>query len=218
MYIILIKMSLTKSYVKKLIAVRDAYEREKGPDDDMDKLVKDKLFELLMSTNGNVKTVNWCHEQLANERRRTELNPESLIPSGMVEPKRSYTLQEYLKYLQDLRDEIRFYDSFRPSRGRHHEDNAEHESEMMPRPMLNPFNSRPSLQREFVPPPAIAAAAAARPASNPNANRRCNNCNQLGHVRSQCPNPYVPGRRGGKTHRHHHNKKGKSIRRLREIQ
>jgi len=202
----LIKMSLTRSYVEKLIAVRDAYEREKGPDDDMDKLVRDTLIKLFMHANrrGDVSTVNWCHEQLANERRRTELNPESLIPSGMVEPRRSYNLQEHLQYLQ----------------------------EMMPMPMLNPFNSRPSLQREFVPPPALAAAAAAaaaaRPASNPNANRRCNNCDQLGHLRSECPNPHVPGRRGpgsgrhgrrgGKTRRHHHNKKGKSIRRMREIQ
>jgi len=211
----LIKMSLTRSYVEKLIAVRDAYEREKGPDDGMDKLVRDKLFELLMSTNGNVETVNWCHEQLANERRRNALNPESLIPSGMVEPRRSHNLQEHLQYLQDLRDENRFYDSFRPSRGRHHRYNAEYESEMMPMPMLNPFNSRPSLQREFVPPPAMAAAAAAA-ASNPNANRRCNNCDQLGHLRRNCPNPPVRGRRGGKTRRHHHNKKGKkSIRRMR---
>ena len=211
-------MSLTRSYVEKLIAVRDAYEREKGPDDGMDKLVRDKLFELLMSTNGNVRTVNWCKEQLANERRRNALHPESLITSGMVEPRRSHTLQERLQYLQDLRDENRFYDSFRPSRGRHHEDNAEHESEMMP--MLNPFNSRPSLQQEFVPPAAVVAAAAA--AANPNANRRCNNCNQLGHVRSQCPNHHVPGRRGpgsrhgrrgGKTRRHHNKNGKKSIRR-----
>lgn len=105
-------MSLTRSYVEKLIAVRDAYEREKGPDDNMDKLVNDKLFELLMSANVNVETVNWCKEQLANERRRTALYPESLIRSGMIEPRKSYTLQEYLKYLQDLRDELRFYDNF----------------------------------------------------------------------------------------------------------
>ena len=212
-------MSVTRSYVEKLIAVRDAYEREKGPDDGMDKLVNDKLFELLMSTNGNVETVNWCKEQLANERRRTGLRPESLIPSGMVEPRRRYTLQEYLQYLHDLRDENRFYDSFRPHGRRYHEDNAEHGSEMMP--MLNPFNSRPSLQQEFVPPPALAAeAAAAAAAPNPNANRRCNNCNQIGHVRSQCLNPHVPGRRGpgngrrgGKTRRHHNKNGKKSIRR-----
>jgi len=107
-------MRLTKNYVEKLIAVRDAYEREKGPDDDMDKLVRDTLIKLFMYANqhGDIPTVDWCHEQLANERRRTALHPESLIPSGMVEPRRSYTLQEYLKYLQDLRNELRFYDNF----------------------------------------------------------------------------------------------------------
>jgi len=191
-------MRLTKNYVEKLIAVRDAYEREKGPDDDMDKLVRDTLIKLFMYANqhGDIPTVDWCHEQLANERRRTALHPESLIPSGMVEPRRSYTLQEYLQYLQDLQNEIRFQQGER----RHHSRNEEHESEMVPR--LNPFNNRPSLEQDFVPPAAMAAAARAAAARAAFASA------------AAAPNRNANRRRGGKTHMHRHNKKGnKSIRR-----
>jgi hypothetical protein len=172
-------MSLTRSYAEKLIAVRDEYESRQGPNNDMDQLVRDTLIKLFMHANrrGDMPTVKWCHEQLANERRRTALNPESLVPSGIVSEN----------------------------------------------PILNPFNNRLSPLREFVPPAAVVAASAAASAPNPNANRRCNNCNQLGHLRRNCPNPPVPGRRGpgsrghgsrgGKTRRHHNNKGNKSIRR-----
>lgn len=207
-------MSVTRSLVENLITRRDELESRRGPNNDFDAHIRKRLIDLFIHANrhGDIPTVNWCHEQLANERRRTELNSESLIPSGIVNPERS------TDYFQGYG----FYDSFRPRGRRHHEDNAEHESEMMP--MLNPFNSRPSLQQEFVPPPALAAAAAeAAAAPNPNANRRCNNCNQLGHVRSECPNHHVPGRRGpvsrghgkrgGKTRRHHNKNGKKSIRR-----
>jgi len=79
-------MSLTKSYAEKLIAVRDEYERRQGPNNDMDQLVRDTLIKLFMHANrrGDIPTVKWCHEQLANERRRTALNPESLVPSGIL--------------------------------------------------------------------------------------------------------------------------------------
>ena len=134
-------MSLTKSYVKKLIAVRDAYEREQGPNDDMDKLVRHTLVAL---RRADVHAANWCNEQLENEKRRTALHPESLVPSGIVEP--SIDWENY------LRNAYGFYDTFRPSRGGPHEDNEEHPSEMMRgRPMTNPFNNRPSQLREFVP-------------------------------------------------------------------
>ena len=205
-------MSLTRSYAEKLIAVRDAYESSQGPNNDMDQLVRDTLIKLSIDANrvADMQTVNWCHAQLANERRRTELHPESLVPSGIVNPERS------TDYFQGYG----FYDSFRPSGRRHHEDNAEHAGEMArerENPVLNPFNNRLSPLREFVPPAAVVAAASA---PNPNANRRCNNCNQLGHLKRNCPNPPVPGRRGpgsrghgsrgGKTRRHHNKK---SIRR-----
>ncbi|MBM3455610.1 MAG: hypothetical protein FJX80_10735 [Bacteroidetes bacterium] len=168
-------MSLTKSYAEKLIAVRDEYERRQGPNNDMDQLVRDTLIKLFMHANrrGDIPTVKWCHEQLANERRRTALNPESLVPSGILSEN----------------------------------------------PILNPFNNSLSPLREFVPPAAVVAASA----PNPNANRRCNNCNQLGHLRRNCSNPPVPGRRGpgsrghgsrgGKTRRHHSKNSNRSFRR-----
>jgi|688.fasta_scaffold769840_1 hypothetical protein len=124
-------MSLTRSYVEKLIAVRDAYERKQGPDDDMDKLVRDTLKK--MSTHatghGEIQTANWCHEQLANEKHRTALHPESLVPSGMVGPRRSIGLQEYLQEY-----------GVHPLPG----------SRSSGRPMMNPFSNRPSQLPDFV--------------------------------------------------------------------
>ena len=117
----LIKMSLTKSYVEKLIAVRDAYERERGPNDAMDDLIVKQLQLLVDSMVADVSwchkqiaDVSWCHEQLANEKRRTALHPESLVPSGIVEPRRSIDSQD-----------DGFYDFFRVGRKPH---NAEHRS------------------------------------------------------------------------------------------
>jgi len=77
-------MSLTRSYVEKLIYVRDAYKRERGPNDDMDKLVEQNLIKLLMDSNrvADVPTMRWCHRQLERERL---LEAERLVPSGILD-------------------------------------------------------------------------------------------------------------------------------------
>lgn len=61
---------------------------------------------------------------------------------------------------------------------------------------------------EHARPLSATAAAYVLPNRNVNANRTCNNCGQMGHVRSACPNPPVPGFRGGKTRNCRNGKKG----------
>lgn len=71
----------SKSTVEKLIAYRDANEAENGPDEVLDRRVVGELTKLLVHAN---QMVDWCNEQLANERRRTELDPERLVPSSIL--------------------------------------------------------------------------------------------------------------------------------------
>jgi len=71
-----------KSTVEKLIAYRDAREAENGPDADLDRRVVYELEKLLAAHANPI--VDWCNEQLANERRRTELDPERLVPSSIL--------------------------------------------------------------------------------------------------------------------------------------
>jgi hypothetical protein len=72
----------SKSTVEKLIAYRDAYESENGPNEGLDNLVVFELNKLLAAHANPI--VDWCNEQLENERRRTELDPVRLVPSSIL--------------------------------------------------------------------------------------------------------------------------------------
>jgi hypothetical protein len=225
-------MSVTRSLVETLIARRDELESRRGrPNNDFDAHIRKRLIDLFMDANrrGDMPTVKWCHEQLQRETvSRRIRRAERLVPSGILDTDEDFndsaprmpsanpgvSLSAFERY--NWNPDIRVHPYS------HNFPEAEVAAEAVA--VAEPMVVSRSLNRDapaFVPPAAVVAAAAA--AANPNANRRCNNCNQLGHVRSQCPNPHVPGRRGpgsgrhgmrgGKTRRHHNKNGKKSIRR-----
>jgi hypothetical protein len=205
-----IKMSIphTKTYVKHLMAARDDAESKQGrPDVENDKHVRDALLDLFVYANrhGNVETVKWCHAQLERENVSRRLRrAEPLVPSGILDavddfydpspsPMRRPSANPALAL-----SALDVYDwNPSPHIGLH--PYSHNFPEAPARAFVNPFSNRPSALQEFVLPPA---------AINPDANVRCNRCNQMGHRRAACPNPPVPGHRGGKTRTNKH-KKGK---------
>ena len=207
-------MSLTKSYVKKLIDVRDAYEDERGHDPAMDTLVRDTIIELFMHANrhGEIQTANWCHEQLERENVSRRLRrAERLVPSGILDG-----------------DDFYFYDppnvrmprrpSANPSLSalRHDWNPSPH---IGLHPYLYNFPDAPepvAINPVFVPAAPLNPLSAIASAFNPDAKVRCNRCEQLGHRRAACTNPPVPGHhgsRGGRTRTNKGKKGKKSIRR-----
>ena len=195
---------ITRGYVEKLQAMRDAYEDERGHDPAMDNLVKTHLIRLLMQSK-DARTIQWCREQLERENvrlRRADAaesrmdDGERLIPSGIFDdfydpsPMRRPSANPALS-------ELGVYDwRPRPHIGLHpYFYDIPHASDLsdLPHASANPFSNRAPV---FVP-----AA---------NANVRCNNCEQWGHRRAACTNPPVPGRRGGKTRTNKHKKDKKS--------
>ena len=199
--------NLLKSTVEKLMAYRDATEAEKGPNANMDHLVEKNLIKLLMDSNrvADVPTMRWCHRQLERERGKKSprlLKAESLVPSGILDavddfydpspsPMRRPSANPALAL-----SALDVYD-WNPSPHMH--PYSHNFPEAPARAFVNPFSNSASALQEFVLPPA---------AINPDANVRCNRCNQMGHRRAACPNPSVPGHRGGKTRTNKH-KKGK---------
>jgi hypothetical protein len=212
----LIKMSLTKSYVKKLIDVRDAYEDERGHDPAMDTLVRDTIIELFMHANrhGEIQTANWCHEQLERERARHSLRPMDLVPSGILDAHDAQASSSMRRPSAnpDL-SALGVYDWNPNPRIPVQRHSFPQRAAMSPNPFSrdapafvpNPFRANAPA---FVPNPFRANA----PAFNPDANVRCNRCGQLGHRRAACTNPAVPGHRGprgGKTRTNKHKKHNK---------
>ena len=214
-------MSITKSYVEKFMDVRDDYVRNRGTDeidptdsvkiiDKLNKMVKDELVKLQIHAmgHGNVETVSWCKQQLEREKKRPELRiAERLVPSGILDavddPSPSHMRRPSANPALAL-SALDVYD-WKPSPHIGLHPDLYHFPEAPARAFVNPFSNRPSALQEFVPSNPLSAVASA---FNPDANVRCNRCNQLGHRRAACPNPPVPGHRGGKTRTNKH-KKGK---------
>lgn len=209
--------NINRGFVEKLQRVRNEYEDAHGPNPDMDALVQTALNNLLAVAN-DAPTINWANDQLERETVSRRLRrAERLVPSGILDaddnfydpaprmpsanPGVSLSAFERHNWNPDI--------SVHPYSHNFPEAEVAAEAVAVAEPMVV---SRP-LNRDapaFVLPPHL----------NPNVNRRCNRCNQLGHLRRNCPNPPVPGRRGpgngsrgGKTRRHHNNKGKKSLRR-----
>jgi hypothetical protein len=192
---------ITRGYVEKLQAMRDAYEDERGHDPAMDNLVKTHLIRLLMQSK-DARTIQWCREQLERENVRLR-TAERLIPSGILNARDDFYDPSPMRRpsANPALSELGVYDwRPRPHIGLHpYLYDIPHASA---RAFVNPFSNRPSALQEFV-----------LHQINPDANITCNNCHQKGHRRAVCPNPAVPGRRGGKTRTNKHKKGKKSIRR-----
>jgi hypothetical protein len=206
--------NIRRSTVEKLIFARDDYEERNHPrNPQLDEMVRDNLIKLLIESNrvADLDTMRWCTEQLERERMPRSLRRAmELVPSGILDTHDRHANPATLSMR-------------RPSANPDSALSALSVHNWSPNPDIpvqrhlfpvaaqapNPFNRNAPefvnpLQRgvdapDFVP--------------NPHANRICNNCNQRGHVRRNCPNPSVPGRRSGGSTRRHRNNKNNSIRR-----
>ena len=76
---------ITRGYVEKLQAVRDAHEDEIGHNPAMDNMVKADLTKLLIRSN-DAATIRWCEEQLDKENVSRRLRrAERFVPSGILD-------------------------------------------------------------------------------------------------------------------------------------
>ena len=201
--------NIRRSTVEKLIFARDDYEeRNHTRNPQLDEMVRDNLIKLLIESNrvADLDTMRWCTEQLERERMPRRLRRAvELVPSGILDKHDRRTNPPSANQGRALSALV--YD-WSPN------PDIPVQSHLFPvaaqaAEAPNPFNRNAPefvnpLQRgvdapDFVP--------------NPHANRICNNCNQRGHVRRNCPNPSVPGRRSGGSTRRHRNNKNNSIRR-----